>query len=179
MRIYDLAKSIGQHFDIEIKSATLAEEFRTLPEFADIHEAIKSHASTIDDEHAQLMYRIYAKRVGKPAPGSSAAPAQPALEKKAPPLPRPAPPVRPMAGLPPRPSPIAPVVPRPVPVSAVPRPVPIRSGAAAAPEASAPPAPPAAPAPRAPEPAAPRPPREARPAGPSKPAVHPAALVAR
>lgn len=36
MRIYDLAKEIGQKLSIDIKPAKLAEEFKTLPQFAEI-----------------------------------------------------------------------------------------------------------------------------------------------
>ncbi len=65
MRIYELAKSISRQLGVEVKSSKLAEEFRTLAEFEEIRQSVKSHASSVDDRHASIMFSIYAKRHGK------------------------------------------------------------------------------------------------------------------
>jgi translation initiation factor IF-2 len=149
MRIYDLAKSIGQTFRIEVKSSTLADEFKTLPEFEAIRDTIKSHSSSVDDKYARLMHDVYARRQNVPpaSPGDKPAPAplvvtppaaapaaaeaprvqvvlpRPAVSRPAPP--RPQPPLG--AGTPPRPAPIRPNIPRPIaPIAASLRPEPIK-----------------------------------------------------
>jgi len=78
MRIYDLAKSLEQRFSITIKSGDLADEFKTLREFEDIRDRVKSHASSVDDRHARLMFQIYEQRQaeggrGPEVPGASKA----------------------------------------------------------------------------------------------------------
>jgi translation initiation factor IF-2 len=156
MRIYDLAKFIGRNCGIQVKSSDLANEFKALPEFAEIHDTIKSHSSSVDDKYAKTMIEIYAKRHGKepasvvdlsdstdsgkdeaPAAAKSAAPK--AVKPKPttaaappPPKPRPTPHPKPVAGGPPRPLPIRPSQavggPRPVaPIPVVRRPEPIPS----------------------------------------------------
>jgi translation initiation factor IF-2 len=143
MRIYDLAKSIGRTYSIEVKSSDLADEFKTLPEFEEIRDSIKSHSSSVDDKYAKLMFEIYARRQGKDpstagplsqpeakggaagessktAKSTSAAPEAKTKTKPVAPKPvapvrqRPAPPPPLAAGMPPRPTPIRPSIPRPV-----------------------------------------------------------------
>ncbi|HOE97088.1 MAG TPA: translation initiation factor IF-2 [Candidatus Sumerlaeota bacterium] len=138
MRIYDLAKSIGQQLNITVKSGDLADEFRTLPEFAEIHDTIKSHASSVDDRFARVMFEIYARRQREGATTPAAAPAaKPAAPKVV--APRPAGPGRPSAPAqrPAPPAPVArPAAPAPPPLrrpAAPPRPAPITPGPAGGP----------------------------------------------
>jgi translation initiation factor IF-2 len=145
MRIYDLAKSISQQLGIDVKSSKLAEEFSTLAEFGEIHQSVKSHASSVDDRHASIMFSIYTKRhgadcaeEGAPPPETAAdatAEAGPTVQvsseadKRIPVKPvqvkRPVPTVPQNA--PPRPAPIRPSGVRSLsPIPVAPRPVPIR-----------------------------------------------------
>lgn len=192
MRIYELAKSIGQQLSIDVKSAHLAEEFKTLPQFAEIHDSIKSHASSVDDKYASLMFKIYKGRQsakGTPSPAATLTPVAPspqapqaekptprptAVQPSARPLPPKLPPVINRKATPPRPKPIS-ATSRPTPIPAVRRPAPIQPvGKVEAPAPVHPvapaPAPQPAPAP-APQPAPAPAPRAAE---TKKPAVSPA-----
>ncbi|MBI1784056.1 hypothetical protein HYR69_02845, partial [Candidatus Sumerlaeota bacterium] len=63
MRIYDLAKDLGKRFNIPIKSADLANEIRDNPEFSDIRDTIKSHASSVDEDIVERVIEIYEERI--------------------------------------------------------------------------------------------------------------------
>lgn len=62
MRIYSLAKELGERYSIEIKSADLAEEIREAPEFASIKDSVKSHASSVGEDVAEKVRAKYAAR---------------------------------------------------------------------------------------------------------------------
>ncbi len=199
MRIYELAKAIGQTFSVDVKSKDLADEFKTLPEFAPIHDTIKSHSSSVDEEYAAKMYDIYRQRFGKdrtekPAQGKESGlspvlkspPAKSPEEKTQPPRP-----VRPVAPLPPRPTattapqarPLTPprpsVPPRPAVQggAGVPRPAPIVPPGAVRPVAPTPP--PQVARPPQPVPAPPAPAEAAAPPAPAAPASEAAPAPAR
>ncbi|MCE5230086.1 hypothetical protein LLG95_10875, partial [bacterium] len=120
MRIYDLAKAIGQAFSVEVKSKELADEFKSMPEFAPIHDQIKSHSSSVGDEYAAKMFEIYRQRLGKsrtetPALGKESVSSS-VVKTEVKPQPKP---VAPTATVPPRQAP--PVAPRPSAAPVAPR----------------------------------------------------------
>jgi hypothetical protein len=64
MRIYALAKELGDRYSITLKSADLADEIRAMPEFASVRDTIKSHASSIEEKVAERVREIYEERHG-------------------------------------------------------------------------------------------------------------------
>mgnify|MGYP006280818921 CR=1 FL=1 len=122
MRIYELARAIARQYDVEVKSSQLVKEFKSLPEFVQIRDSIKSHASSVDDRTARKMFEIYDRRMrdkGTPKPAPSepkreetgqVQPEQAPVAKQtaAPKAVRPQPKPKPRVGRPPRPDKISP-----------------------------------------------------------------------
>ncbi len=74
MRINELAKKLSEQFSISVKAGDLTGEIRDLPEFSDIRDTIKSHASSVAEDVVDRIVEIYEERHA--APGKKEADAE-------------------------------------------------------------------------------------------------------